>query len=218
MTHIKRIDEMANAAKQGKDLFGCDTVKVELSSLTYCCKFGNENEEELIKTNRYIFGKTVDTFEGNDYEIEWDIDINTGTIKGWDSGKVEIYFKVVDGGRYTLLEHGKVLAQKTDYVPFFLQIDENGFNDYVQITVDENGRIKDWDGEKRKMQIIGYFQDNELPIGEYTSAPKSRKDTQHRYVMSWSQADNGWMVVYARDIKEAEMKFEDGDYTIEDED
>lgn len=36
-----------------------------------------------------------------------------------------------------------------------------------------------------------------------------------RYVMGWSQADCGWMVVYAHDLNEAEEKFEDGDYTIE---
>ncbi len=37
----------------------------------------------------------------------------------------------------------------------------------------------------------------------------------NRYVMSWSQADCGWMVVYAHDLTEAEAKFEDGDYNIE---
>lgn len=38
-----------------------------------------------------------------------------------------------------------------------------------------------------------------------------------RYVMGWSQADNGWMVVYADDYEEAEAKFENGEFTIEDE-
>ena len=37
----------------------------------------------------------------------------------------------------------------------------------------------------------------------------------NRYEMAWSQADGGWMVVYARDLNEAEAKFEDGEYTIE---
>lgn len=44
-----------------------------------------------------------------------------------------------------------------------------------------------------------------------------KKNLMHRYVMSWSQADGGWMVVYARDLEEAEAKFEDGIYTIEQE-
>ncbi len=39
----------------------------------------------------------------------------------------------------------------------------------------------------------------------------------HRYLMGWSQAECGWMVVYAHDIEEAEEKFECGEYTIEEE-
>ena len=36
-----------------------------------------------------------------------------------------------------------------------------------------------------------------------------------RYDMGWSQADNGWIVVYAHSLDEAEMKFEAGEYQIE---
>ena len=39
----------------------------------------------------------------------------------------------------------------------------------------------------------------------------------NRYVMGWSQADSMWMVVYAHDLEEAEEKFEDGIYELEDE-
>ena len=37
----------------------------------------------------------------------------------------------------------------------------------------------------------------------------------NRYEMAWSQADGGWMVVYAHTYEDAEEKFEDGNYTIE---
>lgn len=37
----------------------------------------------------------------------------------------------------------------------------------------------------------------------------------NRYEMGWSQADKGWMVVYAHDMREAEGKFENGEYEIE---
>lgn len=33
--------------------------------------------------------------------------------------------------------------------------------------------------------------------------------------MSWSQSDRAWMVVYAHDLEEAEAKFENGDYVLE---
>ena len=39
----------------------------------------------------------------------------------------------------------------------------------------------------------------------------------NRYVMSFSQADDAWIVVYAPSLEEAEEKFENGDYTIEEE-
>jgi len=45
-----------------------------------------------------------------------------------------------------------------------------------------------------------------------------KKQKLNRYQMSWSQADCGWMVVYAHDLREAEEKFEDGEYVIEPED
>lgn len=38
----------------------------------------------------------------------------------------------------------------------------------------------------------------------------------NRYVMSWSQADAQWMVVYARTLEEAEERFENGIYELED--
>jgi hypothetical protein len=36
--------------------------------------------------------------------------------------------------------------------------------------------------------------------------------------MSFSQADNAWMVVYANSLEEAEEMFENGEYELEEED
>ena len=41
------------------------------------------------------------------------------------------------------------------------------------------------------------------------------KGKLNRYEMCWSQADCGWMVVYAHDLNEAEEKFLDGEFVIE---
>lgn len=46
-------------------------------------------------------------------------------------------------------------------------------------------------------------------------ANKKKGTRLHRYNMGWSQADNGWIIVYAHDLREAETLFEDGDYEIE---
>ena len=40
----------------------------------------------------------------------------------------------------------------------------------------------------------------------------------NRYVMSWSQADHMWMVVYAATLEDAEEMFEGGIYELEEED
>ena len=39
----------------------------------------------------------------------------------------------------------------------------------------------------------------------------------NRYVMSWSQADRAWMVVYAECLEDAEMKWMDGEFVLESE-
>lgn len=44
---------------------------------------------------------------------------------------------------------------------------------------------------------------------------ETKEEKLNRYQMGWSQADNGWIVVYAHDLEEAEMLFEEGDYVIE---
>ena len=40
----------------------------------------------------------------------------------------------------------------------------------------------------------------------------------NRYEMGWSQAEHAWMVVYAHDMREAEGKFEDGEFELEEPD
>lgn len=189
----KRVSESLADANMQSDFSNCDTVRLELTSLTYDCKFKGEEDECLIETNRYIFGKTVDVFNGDYDEIQWDIDIESGTIKGWDSGEVEIYFKVTDGGTYTLMEKGKVLAKITDYVPLFLQIDYPGYNDYVYITIDKDGRIKNWDGKRRKLQIIDFFKGKEEPISYYSAGRSgNRAIPESRSRRRGSRTINEW--------------------------
>lgn len=37
----------------------------------------------------------------------------------------------------------------------------------------------------------------------------------NKYQLCWSQAEGGWVTVYASDLREAEEKFKNGEYTIE---
>ena len=171
MVHIKRIDEMEECNERlniqpvtkerleqmnMRDKSG-DTVRIEISSGSYMCKFEGEESQSLFETNEYIFGKTVDVFKGGDSEIVWDLDIKQGCIKGWDDRPVEIYFKVVDSGIYSLLKGNKVVeTKKYEYVPKFLQIDENGYGDYFAITIDSKGFIKNW-GDEQIQEVFTFF-------------------------------------------------------------
>ena len=71
-----------------------------------------------------------------------DIDIETGEIIGWPKDvKAKVHYKVCDccGIKYDGIDYN-------EYVPDFLSIDEEGYGDYIILTI-EDGKIVDWDEE-----------------------------------------------------------------------
>ena len=71
-----------------------------------------------------------------------DIDIETGEIIGWPKEvKAKVHYKVCDccGIKYDGLEY-------SEYVPDFLSIDDEGYGDYIILSI-EDGKIVDWDAE-----------------------------------------------------------------------
>lgn len=144
-----------------------DTVRMELASKSYWCRFAGEDPdgESLMETNRYITGKNTEEFRGEPKEIVWDLDIKTGVIRGvedgvskpWESGEVYIGFKVVDMGNYILMGNGREIFRKDyEYVPEFLQIEENGWGDYIEIVIEKDGKVRGW-GDLRKRQVFSFF-------------------------------------------------------------
>lgn len=165
MTRIKRINEMT--VRPGFVRSHCDTVRMELASRSYWCRFAGENKdgECLMETNRYITGKNTPEFSGELGEIVWDLNIKTGVICGvedgvskpWESGEVYIGFKVVDMGNYILMGNGREIFRKDDeYVPEFLQIEENGWGDYIEIVIEKDGKVRGWN-DMRRQQVFGFF-------------------------------------------------------------
>ena len=109
-------------------------------------------------------------------------------------------------------------------------IDSNAYEDFnstdeFKLEQDADGiyLFKRCDGmkESKKRQNTVKLNESQLRKIVAESVKKVLKESfgeqVHRYVMSYSQAEGGWAVVYARDIEEAEEKFENGDYEIEDE-
>lgn len=78
-----------------------------------------------------------------------EIELETGKILNWEIGKTaSIHYKVCDNGTYSLKDaEGEIIYSQESYVPNFLAIDDEGFGDYIIITVDENGFIQNWNNE-----------------------------------------------------------------------
>lgn len=82
------------------------------------------------------------------------IDVDNGNVVNWPANVGGANFsnvKVVDGGIYVLTdsknrEVATELGVNIDnqYVPKCLQINDNGFGDYLEFTIDEDGNIKNW--------------------------------------------------------------------------
>lgn len=74
------------------------------------------------------------------------IDVDAGVILNWPKNTTaKFYSKVCDNGTYAILDANKQEIKKYEgYVPDCLAIDDSGYGDYIIITVDENGKIKNW--------------------------------------------------------------------------
>ena len=85
------------------------------------------------------------------------IDIDDGVILSWPQGtKAKFYSKVCDDGTYSILDADKrEIKTYSGYVPDCLAIDDSGYGDYIIMTVDENGKIKNW------KPSFGEFQNEE---------------------------------------------------------
>lgn len=73
-----------------------------------------------------------------------DIDIKTGHIINWKNGIVaKSWYKVCDECK--IICGNKVYDE---YVPNFLSPDENGYGDYMYMTISEDGYIKNWNSSE----------------------------------------------------------------------
>ena len=75
------------------------------------------------------------------------IDVNTGKFINWENtkNKIDIYSKVVDGGKYKIYNHDiEIITEYEGYVPKFFECNENGYGDYFNITISPYGYINNW--------------------------------------------------------------------------
>ena len=74
------------------------------------------------------------------------IDLETGKIINWKQGVcASISYKVVDEfDCYITDSDDKIVARYNGYVPSFMAIDDEGYGDYVYLTINEDGYIENW--------------------------------------------------------------------------
>lgn len=91
------------------------------------------------------------------------IDVATGRIANWPVGHHCDFttIKIVDGGSYILSDvDGEVVAYYDGYVPECLQIEEEGYGDYWEFCVNDNGYIRDWEfGQSDLDELLKINQD-----------------------------------------------------------
>ncbi len=76
------------------------------------------------------------------------IDIDSGAITNWKQGtKAKIHYKICDQCGWELLdEKGNIVLSAEDgYVPKTLCPADDGYGDYIIMSIDENGLIESWE-------------------------------------------------------------------------
>lgn len=92
------------------------------------------------------------------------IDIATGQIRDWPpyagkEGSRELDMKVVDEGSYYLMSGSEVVASiEQDYVPKCIP---GRYGDYVELTIDANGRITNWIGRQKDIMESFFVADRD---------------------------------------------------------
>ena len=84
------------------------------------------------------------------------IDLENGIIINWPKGvKVHVFYKVCDDFECTVYdEYDNEVLHYEGYVPDFMAIKEEGYGDYIDMIIDENGCIQDWNITSSDIQSL----------------------------------------------------------------
>lgn len=118
-----------------------EDIKVQYQSL--------QTTEEFISTIEKRFNTKVNK-EGY-FNIHGIINLDTGKVLDWIETPypIEIFSKVRDEGIYAIFD-GKFnkFGEYEGYVPKIFEVNEPGYGDYFNMTIDKDGQILKWDAAK----------------------------------------------------------------------
>ena len=108
-----------------------------------------------------IFNKypSLKNINPDGYEDLWlRINVDTGEVVNWpQTGMQDCYMqsiKIVDEGIYVLIDSQGNYIDTRGYVPSCLEIDDNGWGDYFEFTIQSNGKIKDWSFKQKHLNEL----------------------------------------------------------------
>ncbi len=123
-----------------------ETKEVEVKYLSCACGV-RYWEDATVNGVEDEDGTLIPFRQGSDWAPV--IDVDAGVVVDWPHGTVaDIHYKVCDDGAYTLESADKVAIKHIfGYVPSIMCPGGNGYGDYVIMSIDENGKIKDWNAD-----------------------------------------------------------------------
>lgn len=102
-----------------------------------------------------------DAAKYQDEQYRWavKIDAETGNIVGWPEGvEADIHYKVCDDGTYWLEDtDGNEVHKIDDYVPTLWDFYDDSYGDYIIMTVEGDGHVKEWYSESKLKDRIDSF-------------------------------------------------------------
>ena len=130
-----------------------------------------DKESELIS---FDDGKLLDSKINCDFvppmlnaktqRLDFLIDIRKGKLLNWkkSNGYLRMWAKVWDNGTYTLLEADRnPFSQIRGYVPHKLIPPEFGYDDYIDLSINPDGTIKNW---PLNINLSDFEEEGESPI------------------------------------------------------
>ena len=84
------------------------------------------------------------------------INLNTGEITNWPLNRpAEVLYKVCDEFYCEVkTADGETTVKYGGYVPDFMSINDNGYGDYIDLSIDKNGCIKNWKFTKKDFDYL----------------------------------------------------------------
>jgi hypothetical protein len=121
-------------------------IMVQVEDFTYC-------DEDKNTLDTFFETDIFSTGDEDKFDIvEVMIDVDTKKVLGWNEtvGEVSIFAKVCDEGLYKYYDKNANIVQTIDneYVPDFLQVNEDGYGDYLNLTISKNGVIENFNIDK----------------------------------------------------------------------